>query len=41
VTHVGRLASERDRELWARMTKAGQARTAEQAGLAGAPAREK
>jgi predicted TIM-barrel fold metal-dependent hydrolase len=41
VTHVGRLASERDRELWARMTKAGQARTAAGAGTVGAPAREK
>ena len=32
VTHVGREASERDREAWARMTRFGQARTAQAAG---------
>ena len=30
VTHVGREASERDREAWARMTRFGQARTAQE-----------
>jgi predicted TIM-barrel fold metal-dependent hydrolase len=32
VTHVGRRASERDREAWARMTRFGQSRTAAAAG---------
>jgi predicted TIM-barrel fold metal-dependent hydrolase len=32
VTHVGREASERDREAWARMTRFGQARTAQATG---------
>ena len=34
VTHVGRKASQRDRDAWARMASFGQARTAEAAGIA-------
>jgi hypothetical protein len=34
VTHVGRRASQRDRDAWARMTAFGQAKTAEATGIA-------